>query len=68
MKILIWIIVALVIIGGLAWFFSSGTKESGSLDVQEQQNNVDISSENSRVIGTDTQVFDEIDDALAGLE
>ena len=65
MKLLIWLIVAVVIVGGMAWFLSSDTADSS--DALEQQN-VDPLSESGRIIDTDTKVLEEIDDALAGLE
>ena len=68
MKTLIWIIVAIVIIGGLVWFMSrdsnNSSNDSGS---GTNQGSTDTLSENGRVIDTDDAVFEEIDDALAGL-
>ena len=66
MKILIWIIVAIVIVGGLVWFFSSPTAVDQSNN--ENQPTPDTLSENGRVIDTDDKVFEEIDDALTGIE
>ncbi|MBS3083430.1 hypothetical protein J4423_01355 [Candidatus Pacearchaeota archaeon] len=68
MKILIWIIVAIVIVGGLFWFMS-GDSNNSSNDSENQQNsgNTDTLSENGRVIDTDDKVFEEIDEALTGL-
>ncbi len=66
MKILIWIIVTIVIVGGLFWFLSSDTAESSNF--LEEQNNTDPLSENGRIIDTDTKVFEEINDAVSGLE
>ena len=64
MKALIWIIIALVIIGGVAWMITS----NNSSDSSDSSGNNDPLSESGRVIDTDTAVFDEIDDALSGLE
>lgn len=66
MKILIWVIVALVVVGGLVWFLSSDTTES--VNTPEDQNNIEDISENNNIIDTDSAVFDEIDDALGTLE
>ena len=60
MKILIWIIVAIVIVGGLFWFMSGDSN-------QQNSGNTDTLSENGRVIDTDDKVFEEIDEALTGL-
>ena len=65
MKILVWIIVAIVIVGGLFWFFSSPETADSSNDTEQQ--NTDTLSENGRVIDTDDKVLAEIDDALTGL-
>ena len=69
MKILIWIIVAIVLVGGLVWFMSgdSNNLSNNSGSETNEGNSVDI-SENGRVIDTDDKVLAEIDDALAGLE
>ncbi len=66
MKILIGIIVAVVLIGGLVWFFSSDTTPVN----EEQQNQVtdQLSESGGRVIDTDDKVFEEIDDAMNSLE
>lgn len=61
MKILIWIIVALVVIGGIAWFLSSDTADSSNVLEQE---NVDQLTESGRIIDTDNKVFDEIEEAV----
>ncbi len=65
MKLLIWIVIALVIIGGIAWFMSSNDID---LDGDASDSDVDTLSENGRVIDTDTAVFDEIDDAMGEIE
>ncbi|MEK6908691.1 MAG: hypothetical protein AABX23_01420 [Nanoarchaeota archaeon] len=65
MKILIWIIVALVIVGGLAWFMS-GDKETSTNTQQNSLENTGITESSS--IGSDDQVFTEIDNALSELE
>ena len=62
----IWMIIAVVVIGGIIWLLSSDTAESSS--VLEQQNNVDPLLENGRIIDTDTKVFEEIEDAVNALE
>jgi len=70
MKILMWIIVAIVIVGGLFWFFSSPeTADSSNNTGSEtnQANSADTLSENGRVIDTDDKVFEEIDEALSSL-
>lgn len=66
MKILIWIIVALVIVGGLAWFMSSDPTSTLTNDGQEQDNLQQITESTS--IESDDEVFTEIDQALAELD
>ena len=66
MKALIWIIVAVTVIGGLAWFLSSDTANSSR--TLDQQDNVDPLLDSGRIIDTDTKIFEEIDDAIGLLE
>ena len=66
MKLLIGIIVLIVLVGGLVWFFSSPSAIDSSNN--ENQPNTDTLSENGRVLDTDDKVFEEIEDALTGLE
>lgn len=65
MKTLIWIVIALVVIGGIAWFLSSDAAQSS--DALEQQDNYDPLSENGRIIDTEDKVFEELDEAIAEL-
>ncbi|MBS3081715.1 hypothetical protein J4416_02115 [Candidatus Pacearchaeota archaeon] len=67
MKLLIWVIVAIVVVGGLAWFLSADKSESSSQQ-QQQTDNAEQLSEDGRIISTDEDVFSEIDDALNTLE
>lgn len=62
-KILMWIVVAIVIVGGLAWFMSSDSTSSNTNTQQTQGTEVTQSSS----IVSDEQVFTEIDNALEGL-
>ena len=62
MKILIWIIVALVIVGGLAWFMSGDSTTNS----EESFQSTEVTESSS--IESDQQVFTEIDNALEGLE
>lgn len=64
MKILMWIIVAIVIIGGLAWFMSGDNESTNNAGNQQSINEVTESSS----IESDEQVFTEIDNALEDLE
>ncbi|MBM3232465.1 hypothetical protein FJZ21_03775 [Candidatus Pacearchaeota archaeon] len=66
MKLLIWGIVVLVIIGGLAWFMSGDSEDSST----EGGSSVAPSSEitESSSIESDDEVFAEIDNALEDLE
>ncbi|MEK6894650.1 MAG: hypothetical protein AABX10_04255 [Nanoarchaeota archaeon] len=65
MKILIWIIVGLVIVGGLVWFMS-GDQETGTNTGSNGLQNTEVTESSS--IQSDEEVFTEIDNALAGLE
>ncbi len=64
MKILIGIIVAIVIVGGLVWFMS-GDSTSDSSNTNSNQN-TEVTESSS--IESDQEVFTEIDNALEGLE
>jgi cell division septal protein FtsQ len=71
MKILIWVIVALVIVGGLTWFLSPNKSNVEKItnvgsNNQQQQNTQQVTETGS--ITSDDEVFNEIDNALAGLE
>ncbi len=68
MKMFIWIIVAIIIVGGIAWFLSSSNKASDTSSDNNQQDSIDQLSENGRIIDTDAKVFEEIDDAVNALE
>jgi len=68
MKAVIWIIVAIVIVGGLVWFFSTTPPDPTYPEDNNQQNNRDQLSADGRVLETDTDIFDEIDDAVGYLE
>jgi hypothetical protein len=64
MKIIIWIIVAIVVIGGLAWFMSSDS-------IQDSTNNTGNTGSQEIIesgsINSNDQVFNEIDNALSSL-
>ncbi|MEK6916070.1 MAG: hypothetical protein AABW89_06025 [Nanoarchaeota archaeon] len=62
MKIIIWLIVAIVLVGGLAWFLSSDTENINSLNEEKDTSQI---SEEGRVIDTDNAVLDEIDEVLS---
>ena len=62
MKIIIWLIVAIVLVGGLAWFLSSDTENINSLNEEKDTSKI---SEEGRVIDTDNAVLDEIDEVLS---
>jgi len=70
MKILIWIIVALVVVGGLAWFLSSDSStNTDNTDSNFNKNQVPSGQvTESGSIESDDQVFEEIDNALSELE
>ncbi len=67
MKLIIWIIIAVIIIGSIFLFLSSNNDEidNSSEDINER---VDSLSENGRVIDSDTNVLAELDDALNTLD
>lgn len=67
MKLIIWIIIAVIIIGSIFLFLSSNNDEidNSSEDLNER---VDSLSENGRVIDSDTNVLAELDDALNTLD
>lgn len=62
-KILIGIVVAIVIVGGLVWFMSGDS----SIDTTSNSETANEVTESSS-IQSDEQVFAEIDNALEGLE
>ncbi|MEK6847335.1 MAG: hypothetical protein AABY16_04155 [Nanoarchaeota archaeon] len=69
MKSIVWTIVALVIFGGIAWFFLSDNSESDTQQTDSSDDvNVDELSVEGRVLETDDNVFSEIDDAVNDLE
>ncbi|MSS74351.1 hypothetical protein EXS72_01790 [Candidatus Pacearchaeota archaeon] len=67
MKLIIWIIIAVIIIGSIFLFLSSNNDE---IDKSREEINerVDSLSENGRVIDSDTNVLAELDDALNTLD
>ncbi len=67
MKALIWIIIGLILVGGIAWLLSTNDIESSDV-LENIPTPADTLSEAGRVIDTDTAVFDEIDDALNAFE
>lgn len=68
MKILVWIIVALVIVGGLVWFLSSpSTEETSNTTGSSDTNNENQVTQGSS-ISSDEDVFAEIDAAMEDLE
>ena len=68
MKILIWVIVAVVIVAGLAWFLSSDAAESSDALEEQNPSGVDQLSENGRIIDSDKKVLEEIDESMLELE
>jgi len=64
MKILIWVIVAIVLIGGLAWFLSSDS----TYEEQETSQNTGQELEGGEIIDTEENLITEIDNALNNLE
>ena len=67
MKALIWIIVALVIVGGLAWFLSSDESNGDKIESGAGQQGTSRIIETGS-ISSDDNIFTEIDNALAELE
>lgn len=65
MKLLIWILAILIVIGGIFYFTSS--EDTTSSD-STSDSKIDSLSESGRVLDTDTAVFNEIDDALDAFE
>lgn len=65
MKLLIWILAILIVIGGIFYFTSS--EDTTSSD-STSDSKIDSLSESGRVLDTDTAVFNEIDDALEAFE
>lgn len=64
-KIIMWIVVAIVIVGGLVWFMSS-PDSTNNVDTENQQLSNEVTESSS--IQSDEQVFAEIDSAIEGLE
>ncbi|MGV8131459.1 MAG: hypothetical protein ACP5N7_05170 [Candidatus Pacearchaeota archaeon] len=64
-KIIMWIIVAIVIVGGLVWFMSPD-QSIDKTNTDSETTNTEI-TETSRITSSD-EVFTEIDSALEGLE
>ena len=62
MKVLIWIIIAIIVIGGLFLYVSSNKSDSSS-----SNSALDGSSIETRVLNTDTDVFNEIDETVNAL-
>ena len=62
MKALIWIVIGLVVIGGLVWLVSTDTETS---DINGK---IDALSDSGRALTTDTAVFEEIEDAIDLIE
>ncbi len=67
MKIIIWAIVAIVIVGGIAWFISSDNSEANSQQIDNEENNNPNQISEDNTLETDDDVFNEIDDALNSL-
>lgn len=63
MKALIWIIIAIIVLGGLFWYASSNNDSSES----NSNSALDGSSIETRVLNTDTDVFNEIDETVNAL-
>jgi len=68
MKILMWIIVAVVLVGGLAWFLSSDESDANNTESENlpEQNPSQITESGS--IESDDEVFSEIDNAVEELQ
>lgn len=66
MKIIIWLIVAIVVIGGLAWFLSSDSTQSSKSNTENQNTGSQEITESGNINSND-QVFNEIDNALSAL-
>ncbi len=66
MKIIIWAIVAIVVIGGLAWFMSSDSSQSSTSNTENQNTGPQEITESGNINSND-QVFNEIDNALSAL-
>lgn len=64
-KIIMWIIVAIVIVGGLVWFMSPD-QSIDSTNTDSETTNTEI-TETSSITSSD-EVFTEIDNALEDLE
>ncbi len=64
-KIIMWIIVAIVIVGGLVWFMSPD-QSIDTTNTDSETTNTEI-TETSSITSSD-EVFTEIDSALEGLE
>ncbi len=64
-KIIMWIIVAIVIVGGVFWFMS-GDSSTDTINTDSETTSTEITESSS--IQSDEEVFTEIDSALEGLE
>lgn len=65
MKILMWVVVAIVIVGGLVWFMSSPETDNSNSEANSEYRG-EITESSS--IQSDEQVLAEIDNAIEGLE
>ncbi len=64
-KIIMWVIVAIVIVGGVFWFMS-GDSSTDTINTDSETTSTEITESSS--IQSDEEVFTEIDSALEGLE
>ncbi len=64
-KIIMWVIVAIVIVGGVFWFMS-GDSSTDTINTDSETTSTEITESSS--IQSDEEVFTEIDSALKGLE
>lgn len=64
-KIIMWVIVAIVIVGGIFWFMS-GDSSTDTMNADSETTSTEITESSS--IQSDEEVFTEIDSALEGLE
>lgn len=71
-KLIIGIVVALVIIGGVVWFTSDNKEPTTQIDNSNAESTASSAQSNevteSSSIESDDEVFAEIDNALEGLE
>lgn len=71
-KLILGVVVALVIIGGVVWFTSDSKDSSTQIETSNAES-IESSSQSNEVtesssIESDDEVFAEIDNALEGLE